>query len=65
LAAPTLVLVGEREVVFDPRRVLERARRLIPDVSAEMLPDAGHDMTFDHPEGVNERVLRFLQVGQR
>jgi pimeloyl-ACP methyl ester carboxylesterase len=65
LSAPTLVLVGEREVVFDPRRVLERARRLMPDVSAEMLPGAGHDMTFDHPEGVNERVLRFLQVGQR
>ncbi len=65
LAAPTLVLVGEREVVFNPRRVLSRARRLMPDVSAETLPGAGHDMTFDHPKGVNERVLRFLRVAQR
>lgn len=60
LTAPSLVLVGEQEVVFDPRRVLARARRLIPDVSAETLPGAGHDMTFDNPEGVNERILGFL-----
>ena len=61
LTAPTLVLVGEREVIFDPRRVLARARRLLPDVSAETLADAGHDMTFDNPAGLNEHVLRFLR----
>lgn len=61
LTAPTLVLAGEREVVFDPRRVLARARRLIPEVSAETVADAGHDMTFENPDGVNERVLGFLR----
>ena len=61
LAAPTLVLAGAREVIFDPRRVTDRCRRLMPNVSAEILPDAGHDMTFDNPEGVNQRILNFLK----
>jgi len=60
LTAPTLVLVGEHEAVFDRRALLERARKIPGLVAAEILPKAGHDMTFDQPGAVNRRLLRFL-----
>jgi len=61
LACPVLLLVGAYEAAFDQQAVLRRARRLMPDLAAEILADAGHDMTFDNPRAVNARVLRFLK----
>ncbi len=60
LTAPTLVLVGEHEVVFDRRGLLERARKIPGLVAAEILPKAGHDMTYDQPDVVSRRVMEFL-----
>ncbi len=62
LTAPTLLLVGEHEVVFDRRRLIARAQRHIPGlVQVDVVHRAGHDMTFDQPEEVNRRLLRFLE----
>jgi len=61
LAAPTLLLVGEHEVVFDRRRLIARARKNIPGlVRVDVLPDAGHDLTYNQPDEVNRRLLQFL-----
>jgi pimeloyl-ACP methyl ester carboxylesterase len=62
LSAPTLLLVGQHEVVFNPASVLARARHSIPGlVAAEVVPGAGHDMTYDQPTWVNQRLLRFFE----
>ena len=42
VAVPTLLMIGQREVIYDPHRALDRARRLIPDVETELVPDCGH-----------------------
>ncbi|MBL8058926.1 MAG: alpha/beta fold hydrolase [Anaerolineales bacterium] len=60
LQAPTLLLIGDREVVFDPRQVLQRAAGLIPGIETGLIPNAGHALTLDHPELVNARLLAFL-----
>jgi pimeloyl-ACP methyl ester carboxylesterase len=60
LAAPTLVLVGEHEVIFDRRALLARACKIPGLRAAEILPRAGHDMTYDQPDAVNQRLLEFL-----
>jgi pimeloyl-ACP methyl ester carboxylesterase len=60
LIAPTLVLVGEHEVVFDPRAVIARAAAIPGLHAAEIVSAAGHDMTFDQPEAVNRRLLGFM-----
>lgn len=57
---PTLLLVGDREVIYDPRRVVSRAKRLIPGIQAELVPNAGHVLNMDQPDLVNQRVLEFL-----
>lgn len=60
LTVPTLLLVGAHEAAFNRQAVLRRARRLVPHLTSEVLPEAGHDMTYDNPQAVNARVLRFL-----
>ena len=63
LTAPTLVLVGEHECIFDRDAVLRRARRQIPGLTAaHRVAGAGHNMTFERPDEVNARLAEFLQA---
>jgi pimeloyl-ACP methyl ester carboxylesterase len=64
IAAPTLLLVAAREVLYNPRRALKRARRLIRDLEADVIPDAGHFVSMEHADIVDRRVLEFLGVAK-
>jgi pimeloyl-ACP methyl ester carboxylesterase len=57
---PTLLLLGDREVIYDPATALARARRLIPDFEGELVPRCRHDMCFSQHRIVDARVLDFL-----
>jgi pimeloyl-ACP methyl ester carboxylesterase/membrane protease YdiL (CAAX protease family) len=58
---PTLLLVGDHEVIYDPMKALARARRLIPDFEGALVPGCSHDMCFSQHRIVDARVLDFLQ----
>jgi pimeloyl-ACP methyl ester carboxylesterase len=58
---PTLLLIGRHEALYDPIAAVRRAQRLIPDIRAELIPHAGHELPISRPETVNRRVLDFLQ----
>ncbi|GII64403.1 hypothetical protein Skr01_44880 [Sphaerisporangium krabiense] len=60
IAVPALVLLGGRSVVHDAEKACRRARALIPDVQAELWPDATHSIAGQYATEVNERVLRFI-----
>jgi pimeloyl-ACP methyl ester carboxylesterase len=57
----TLLLVGEHEVICDPTAALDRARRLFPDVQAELVPRSSHEMCSSQHRIVDARVLDFLK----
>lgn len=57
---PVMLLIGERSVIYDPQRVYRRARRLIPDIQAEIIPDASHALIAEKSDLVNARILEFL-----
>jgi pimeloyl-ACP methyl ester carboxylesterase len=59
--ASTLLLLGDHEVVYDPRAAMRRAQRLIPSVTVTVLPQAGHALSFDQPDRVNHEILAFLR----
>jgi pimeloyl-ACP methyl ester carboxylesterase len=61
LKMPTLLLIGEHEVISDPASALARARRLIPEFEGELVPACRHDMSSSQPKIVNARVLEFLK----
>ena len=61
MRVPTLLLIGDHEVISDPAKALARARRLIPDVHGELVPRSSHDMCFSQHRIVDARVLDFLK----
>jgi pimeloyl-ACP methyl ester carboxylesterase len=61
LKIPALLLVGEKEVILSGRKAIDRAKLLMPDIHTEMIPEAGHILSMDQPEMVNEHILRFMK----
>lgn len=57
---PCLLLLGDREILYDPAKAVQRACQLIPGLQAALIPQAGHLLNSDQPEMVNKRILRFL-----
>jgi pimeloyl-ACP methyl ester carboxylesterase len=60
--APVLLLVGGRSVIYNPERAYRRAVRLVPDLEAEIIPEASHALTMEKSDIVNTRILQFCQV---
>jgi pimeloyl-ACP methyl ester carboxylesterase len=60
MRVPTLLLVGEQEVICDPAAALDRARRFFPDVQAGLVPLSSHEMCSSQHQLVDARVLEFL-----
>lgn len=59
LLVPTLVILGEHEVVYDARKGIARAA-LIPNVQTALIPGAGHDVMWSQPERLNATITAFL-----
>ena len=60
ITCPTLVMVGDREMIYDPQRAVDRVRTLIPGAEAEIVPGVGHLLGMQRPDLVNVRLLAFL-----
>ena len=61
MRVPTLLLIGDHEVVCDPVTALARARRFFPNVQGELVPQSSHEMCFSQRRIVDARVLEFLK----
>jgi pimeloyl-ACP methyl ester carboxylesterase len=58
--SPVLLIVGQQSVIYNPQRVIERAKQLIPQVQAEVISDASHGLKYEQADLVNSRILRFF-----
>jgi pimeloyl-ACP methyl ester carboxylesterase len=61
MKVPTLLMIGDREVISNPILALERARRLISDFEGELVPGCRHDMCATRHDIVDARVVEFLK----
>jgi pimeloyl-ACP methyl ester carboxylesterase len=61
---PILLLIGDHEMVYKPDRVIRRATRLVPNLSAEIVPNANHNAHYTNAEAVNAKLLEFLEVAK-
>jgi len=57
---PVLLLIGSEDKIYNPRKATERAQRWLPDLTAEIIQDAGHLLIMDQPAIINARILEFL-----
>lgn len=62
VAADTLVLLGDKEIIYDPRAALQRAEDLLASVRTELMANTGHLMNIERPEFVNSKLLAFLEA---
>ena len=60
LSVPTMLLVGEQEVIYKGQKAYDRAVRLIPNVKAEIIPQSSHCFTLEKPDEINRLILDFL-----
>ena len=49
-----------KEALYDPQAAIDRATRLMPDVRAELIPEANHLLPMEQPEAVDTRILAFV-----
>lgn len=61
LQVPTLFLVGEHEKIYSAQKAVQRLNTVAPHIKTEIIPQAGHDLTFLQAEMVNRKVLEFLK----
>jgi pimeloyl-ACP methyl ester carboxylesterase len=57
---PALLLIGAGEKIYNPQKATERAQQWMPDLTAKIIPNAGHLLVMDQPEIINALILRFL-----
>ena len=62
LAPPTILLIGENEVIYSGSGAdaIRRVNSVAPQITTELIPDCGHDLTLVQPGFVNRLILDFL-----
>lgn len=60
IRVPSLLLIGENETVCSAKRALRRIRAIAPQIRAELIPGAGHDLPISQRELMTQKVLEFL-----
>jgi pimeloyl-ACP methyl ester carboxylesterase len=58
---PCLFLWGEHEKMYSAHKAVSRIQRVAPQIKAEVIPHAGHDLWFVQADLVTKRILEFLE----
>jgi pimeloyl-ACP methyl ester carboxylesterase len=60
IKAKVLLILGEKEAIYNPQAASRTAKELIPGVEIEIIPDAHHITALAQPEKFNQRILQFI-----
>ncbi|MNB72211.1 putative carboxylesterase nap [compost metagenome] len=58
---PTLLLIGDKEVIYPAKKAMANAQNMIPNLETHLIAGASHSLTMEHADVVNELTLRFLR----
>jgi len=61
IQAPTLLLYGDYEQVYNLQAIRQRVVQLPANFQLDVIPHAGHVLDYDQPEAVSARMMQFLQ----
>jgi pimeloyl-ACP methyl ester carboxylesterase len=62
IRAPTLLLIGDKETLYDPQAMLRLAQTRMPGLHGAIVPDADHIAAMAQPDDVNARIVDFLRT---
>jgi pimeloyl-ACP methyl ester carboxylesterase len=60
IRAPTLLLIGDKETLYEPQAMLRLAQARMPGLRGAIVPDADHIAAMAQPDDVNARIIAFL-----
>ena len=60
LKTPTLLLIGDHEVLYEADRAIKRAEELVENIQTALIPNASHMVLWEQTELVNSHILNFL-----
>jgi pimeloyl-ACP methyl ester carboxylesterase len=60
LKVPGLLIFGEHEILYDPRKICRRTARVMPTVNTRIIAGAGHAAIYDKPDEANRVVIDYL-----
>ncbi len=60
MTIPALLLIGDHEIMYEPRKALDRAAQLIHGLKVELIPSASHMLNRDQAEIVDARIRQLL-----
>ncbi|MFD2823504.1 alpha/beta fold hydrolase [Lacinutrix iliipiscaria] len=63
LTLPVLVLIGDDDMI-NTKRTVDLAKRLLPNVKAETINNAGHFLSIDQAEIINQKTIDFLNMNK-
>ena len=61
IRTPTLLLIGDHEVIYKPDRAIQRATRLVTGLKAEIVPNANHIAEYTAADYVYVKILEFFR----
>lgn len=62
IKVPTLLILGNEEMIYSPTEAAERASRILPNSKVIMLPNCSHAIPFDAPEEAANAINSFLSA---
>ena len=61
IQVPVLMLMGEEEVIYDPKKAVSSAKECIPHMDVKMVTQASHCLFIEQADLVNQYMADFLQ----
>jgi pimeloyl-ACP methyl ester carboxylesterase len=65
IRAPTLLLIAEHEILYEPHATLRTAMTRMPGLEGEIVRGAHHLAAMAQPNAVSARIVDFLQAEER
>jgi len=62
--APTLLIIGDRELIYSPTDAFDAASKLVPGIITELIPGAHHIAAVALPALVNACILSFISASE-
>lgn len=59
MTSNTLILLGDEEVLYDPKEAIKRINNIAPEISIKTIPGAKHTISIDQPELFNRLLVEF------
>ncbi|NDJ54687.1 MAG: alpha/beta hydrolase [Chloroflexi bacterium] len=57
---PTLVKIGENEVIYSAQKAMQRLDTVAPAFEKAIIPDASHGVMISQKDLANRKILDFL-----